>query len=102
MTEHDIQNSIRIALSPYCILFRVNVVSGRTEDGRYISSGVPKGYSDLSGHRISDGRAVYLEVKTKTGKVRPEQEKFLAQMQKTGAIAGVVRSVEEALTLIGV
>ena len=52
--EHRIQNEIRAALSPYCIIFRMNVGSGRTEDGRFFSTGVPRGFSDLFGVRISD------------------------------------------------
>jgi len=100
MTETDIMNLIRASLSDSAILFRVNVVSGKTVDGRFISSGVPPGYSDLSGHRKSDGRAIYLEVKTLTGRASAEQLNFIKQMQTTGAIAGIVRSVEDAKTLI--
>jgi len=100
MTETDIMNLIRVALSDSAILFRVNVVSGKTVDGRFISSGVLPGYSDLSGHRKSDGRAIYLEVKTLTGRASAEQLNFIKQMQATGAIAGIVRSVEDAKTLI--
>jgi hypothetical protein len=79
---------IRLETSGIAQLFRINVVSGKTMDGRYITSGVPSGYSDLSGHRKSDGKAIYLEVKTETGKVSKEQLNFIEQMKKTGAIAG--------------
>ena len=48
MTEHEIQNQIRLETAPYAILFRVNVGSGFTKDGRYFNTGVPKGFSDLS------------------------------------------------------
>lgn len=102
MSEHDIQNSIRIALSPYCILFRINVGSGMTYDGRHFSTGVPKGYSDLSGFRKSDGKAVFIECKTPDGFVRPEQRRFLKTMRENGALAGVARSVEDALRIIEV
>ena len=98
--EHRIQNEIRTAVSPYCTIFRINVGKGRTPDGRYFETGVPKGLSDLFGVRKSDGRAVFIEVKTKTGRVRPEQKKFIIQMQKCGAIAGICRSAEEAINLI--
>lgn len=100
MKETDIMNAIRKAVSPYAIIFRVNVGNFSTQDGRYISTGVPKGYSDLSGHRISDGRAVYIEVKNETGRPRPEQTAFLKRMQETNAIAGICRSPEEAVNLI--
>lgn len=100
MTEHDIMNEIRLALSEKCVIFRTNVVSGFTRDGRYISTGVPKGYSDLNGHRKSDGRAVYIEVKTDSGKVSESQKHFIEQMRSTGAIAGICHNAEEALELI--
>lgn len=98
--EHMLMRNIMVAICPYCMIFRVNVGSGYTPDGRFFTTGVPKGYSDLSGHRKSDGKAVYIEVKTKKGRVSPQQMEFISLMQKTGAIAGVCRSVEDALNLI--
>ena len=100
MTEAEIQNQIRAKLSPYAILFRVNVGSGKTNDGRYFSTRVPKGYSDLSGFRKSDGKAVFIEVKKPGGSVRLEQENFIKQMRENGAIAGIAHSVEEALEIL--
>lgn len=100
MTEHDIQNAIRLALSEKCVIFRTNVISGFMRDGRYVSTGVPKGYPDLNGHRKSDGRAVYIEVKTDSGEASKSQEHFIEQMRATGAIAGIVHNVREALELI--
>lgn len=52
------------------------------------------------GHRCSDGKALYIEVKLPGEKPRPDQEKFLEAMRKTGAIAGCAHSVEEALALV--
>ncbi|MCM1220467.1 MAG: VRR-NUC domain-containing protein [Lachnospiraceae bacterium] len=98
--EHKIQNEIRLALADSCVIFRVNVFTGRTVDGRFITSGVPKGFSDLFGFRKSDGRAVFIEVKTPKGKPSAEQVKFLATMRKNGAISGICRSAEDALNLI--
>lgn len=100
MSEHELQNEIRLALSDSCVLFRINVGGAYTEDGRWFSSGVPKGYSDLSGVRRSDGRAVFIEVKTPTGRIRPEQRDFIEAMQKCGALAGFARSVEEAKRIV--
>lgn len=48
----------------------------------------------------SDGRAVYIEVKTKSGKATNEQKTFIKQMKETGAIAGICRSVEDAIKLV--
>lgn len=98
--EHKIQNEIRLALADTCVIFRVNVFTGRTVDGRYIASGVPKGFSDLFGFRKSDGKAVFIEVKTPKGKPSKEQVKFLETMRKYGVIAGICRSAEEAINLI--
>ncbi|MCQ2173293.1 MAG: VRR-NUC domain-containing protein [Bacteroidales bacterium] len=98
--EHDIQNRIRIAVSPYCVIFRANVGRGLTADGRYFSTGLPVGFSDLFGVRKSDGRAVFIEVKTERGRASEKQKHFLEQMRKFGAIAGIARSPEEAIKLI--
>lgn len=98
--EHRIQNAIRAAVAPYAVIFRVNVGSGRTEDGRYFSSGVPVGFSDLFGVRLSDGRAVFIEVKTPKGRPTKQQINFISRMRAAGAIAGICRSAEEAVRLI--
>lgn len=98
--EHVIQNEIRIALSDSCVLFRMNVGTGQTYDGRYFSTGVPKGFSDLFGFRKSDGKAIFIEVKTQKGTVSKAQKNFIEQMQKYGAVSGICRSAAEAVNLI--
>lgn len=98
--EHIIQNKIRAALSPYAVIFRANVGSGVTYDGRHFDTGLPKGFSDLFGFRKSDGKAIFIEVKTASGRVSPEQKNFIRRMKEFGALAGVCRSPEEALLLI--
>ena len=81
MTEHDLQNLIRLTLSKqgWCV-FRANVGKFQMKDGRWFDTGLPKGFSDL--FAVKDGRIVFLEVKTPTGKVRPEQVNFIQQMRK--------------------
>lgn len=99
--EHKIMNEIRVALSENgCVTFRMNVGKMRTPDGRYFDTGVPVGFSDIFGFRESDGKAFFIEVKTKTGKASPKQKAFLKAMQESGAIAGICRSPEDALQLI--
>lgn len=98
--EHKIQNEIRLTLAEKCVLWRVNVGAFRTADGRFITSGVPKGFPDLFGFRKSDGKAVFIEVKTPKGRPSAEQKKFLETMRNYGVIAGVCRSPEEAINLI--
>ena len=100
MTEHDIQNAIRLRLSElgFCV-FRANVGRFQTKDGRWFDTGLPKGFSDL--FAVKDGRVYFLEVKTETGKVRPEQVQFLAVMRdKYGCVAEIVRSVEDAVRTV--
>lgn len=75
---------------------RANVGLFWSADGRPIKSGLPRGFSDLFGHRRSDARAFYLEVKTPTGRVRPEQQAFIDAMRRRGALSAIVRSVEDA------
>lgn len=100
MKESDVQNSIRLALNPYAIIFRANVGTVRTADGRYFNTGLPKGYSDLSGFRKSDGKMIFLEVKNEKGKLRKEQKHFLNTMQQYPVICGVARSPEEAIKIV--
>lgn len=100
MEEHAIQNCIRIALSPYATVFRANVGKVFTPDGRFFDTGLPKGFSDLFGFRHSDGRIFFIEVKTPAGRVSSEQKNFIEQMRRSGAIAGVARSAEDALKII--
>lgn len=97
--EHAIQNQIRAALSDTCVVFRVNVGTGCTQDGRYFTTGVPSGFSDLFGFRKSDGKAIFIEIKTPKGKPTQKQVNFIQQMQLNGAIAGICRCVEDAIKL---
>lgn len=62
--------------------------------------GLPKGYSDLSGVRISDGRAVFIEVKTPSGRPTKAQLNFINKMREIGAVAGICRCADDAVKLI--
>lgn len=99
-SEKEIQNEIRLALDPHMIVFRINVGGFKTKDGRYVSTGVPKGFSDLFGVRKTDGRAVFIEVKNEKGRTSKYQDNFLKQMKKAGAICGVARSGTEAVEIV--
>ena len=100
MTEHDIQTEIRAAVSPWCAIFRANVGKVKTPDGRWFSTGLPPGFSDLFGVRRRDGKAVFIEVKKPGGKVSPDQRHFIETMRSFGAVAGICYSTEEAITLV--
>lgn len=100
MREADIQNSIRLALNPHAIIFRVNSGKVRMTDGRYFDTGVPNGFPDLCGFRKSDGKMIFLEIKNETGRLREEQKKFLEVVSQYDVISGVARSAEEAIRIV--
>ena len=73
----------------------------RNRDGttRYIRANTQRGMSDIMG-ALMDGRTLAIEVKSRTGKMRPGQEEFLATIRQAGGVAGVCRSVEDAMKLL--
>lgn len=101
MKESDLMRTIMLALSEAGhFVVRGNVGLFFTKDGRPISSGLPKGFSDLFGHRAGDARAFYLEVKRPGERLKPHQAAFLSAMRVRGAIAAVVTSPREALDVL--
>jgi hypothetical protein len=109
--EQSIQQHIRIACSTgQTRLFRNNTGTLRDANGRPVSFGLCKGSADLIGYRtititpdmVGQQVAVFLsiEVKTPTGRIRPEQQQWLETIQAAGGIAGVARSVEDALRIM--
>lgn len=97
-SEAVIQNAIRVRLGrlPDLMLMRNANGNPGTLDGRRAHFGLPKGSSDLIGVLAPGGRYIALEVKTATGKLRPEQVAHLAIVRRFGGFACVVRSVPEA------
>lgn len=102
--ETAIQNRIRVALSQYGVVFRQNSGVFTDPKGQRIRVGAP-GMSDLLyiGAPRTHGKptVAWLEVKTAKGRPSAEQLKFIEAMKKEGCLAGIVRSPEEALRLIG-
>lgn len=99
MTENDIMNLIRLKLSEMdFIVFRANVGKVKLEDGRWFNTGLPRGFSDL--FAIKDGKVYFIEVKKPNGVVGEDQINFIKQMQNKGCTAGIVYSVEEAISLV--
>lgn len=100
MTEADLMRRCMIALSDSgCMVFRANIGMFYTKDGRPIRSGLPNGFSDLFGFR-PDLMPFFVEVKSATGELRPEQRAFLEAMRARGAIAVVARSVSECVETV--
>ena len=113
MTEQQIQQNIRIACSTGDTrLFRNNTGTLKDQHGRPVSFGLCKGSADLIGWKrvtitpemVGTQVAVFLsiEVKTATGRLRPEQQQWLDAVHAAGGIAGVARSVSDAERLLTV
>jgi hypothetical protein len=107
LSEQRIQQEIRIAISNGdCRVFRNNTGTLRDQNGRPVQFGLCKGSADLIGWKrvtitpemVGSTVAVFtsIEVKTPTGRIRPEQQQWLDAVQAAGGIAGVARSVEDA------
>lgn len=98
--ETILQNQIIVALCKNgCVARNHTVGEFFTKYGAIVHIG-KHGESDIMGHRISDGKALYIEVKLPGEKPRDDQQKFLNAMRAAGAIAGVAHSVEEALEIV--
>ena len=112
MKESNTQKLVMLAMSDEgALVWRNNTGVLRNEAGIPIRFGLCKGSSDLIcitpvvvtqdmvGSTIGVFTAV--EVKTLKGRVSPEQQTFIDAVNKAGGIAGVARSVEDALELLG-
>jgi hypothetical protein len=110
-SEQSIQQHIRLRCSTGPVrLFRNNTGTLYDRQGRPVTFGLAKGSADLIGWRtititpdmVGQTVAVFtsLEVKAERGRVSPEQRQWLEAVQAAGGIAGVVRSVEDAQTLL--
>lgn len=98
--ETALQNEIIAALCANgCVARNHTVGQFFTKYGGVVNIG-RTGESDIMGHRISDGKAFYIEVKLPGEKPREEQYKFLAAMKRAGAITGWCTSVKEALEIV--
>ena len=98
--ETILQNEIIVALCKNgCVARNHTVGQFFTKYGSIVNIG-HHGESDIMGHRVSDGRAIYIEVKLPGEHPREDQKKFLEAMQKSGAISGVAHSIEEALEIV--
>jgi len=108
MNETTILQRIRLAASsiPGLRLFRQNVGMLKDERGRMVRFGLHPGSADLIGWRtvtitpdmVGKQVAVFasVEVKTDSGRVKPEQQNWLEQVTKAGGLAVVARSPEQA------
>lgn len=111
--ETKIQNNIMLALSNQgCLVFR-NETAGAwvgevihkeanqvtLTNARMMLFGLALGSSDIIGIAPC-GRFLAIEAKTKTGRPTQQQLAFIDAVRKNGGIAGIARSVQDALDLI--
>lgn len=111
VTESELQNAVRLALgrSSDVRLYR-NEVGQARHHNHVVRYGLCVGSSDLIGwrrvivqpHHVGSQIAQFtaIELKSETGKLTKEQKQFIALVQTWGGLAGVARSVEEALSLV--
>lgn len=100
-SEHAIQKKIQLELSRHqCTVFRANVGRIHTPDGRFFSTGLPKGFPDLFGFRWTDGKIFFIEVKDAKGRPRADQVAFHKMLQSHNIVHGIARSVHDALMIV--
>jgi hypothetical protein len=95
--ENEIQARIIAAIGsrPDVRIWRANTGAAQMANGQFVRFGIP-GQADLSGI-TADGRRLEIEVKSATGRLRPDQIAFGTMIRKFGGIYIVARSVEEAI-----
>jgi hypothetical protein len=107
-SETALQNEIRLELGKLknTRMFRNNVgmING-------VQFGLCVGSSDLIGFQsitvtpemVGQKVAIFtaIEVKTEKGKVSPEQSKFIDMVNNNGGIGAIVRSVDDAVSVLG-
>ena len=111
--ETDLQQRIRLALGthPDARLFRNQVGSlPDPRTGRLVTFGLARGSADLIGWRtlvvtpemVGQRIAVFtsLEIKTATGRLSPAQTHWLHAVRTAGGIAGVARTVADAVVIV--
>lgn len=104
LSEKDIERAILdlLATVPGLKCWKANVTGiydptkkiFRKPVGPHSANGCP----DIIG--VYKGRMLALEVKTKTGTVKPHQEQFIRELRQCGAIAYVVRSLDDVIALL--
>ena len=112
--ETTLQQQIRLAVGTRSDLRLFRNQVGSLPDprtGRLVTFGLARGSADLIGWRtvvvtpemVGQRIAVFtsIEVKTATGRLSPAQTHWIHAVRSAGGIAGVARSVPDALQIIG-
>ena len=96
-SERSLQAAIVKALN--LLGFLVIHIPNQYSYGRVRDAGLVSGAPDLI--VLKDGKVFFLEVKTKTGRVRPSQKLFAERLRQHGFDYFVVRSLDQALKAVG-
>jgi hypothetical protein len=102
--QRTIVQALRVVLPRGAIVHHsVNEVTagdrrGRMRQAILVGMGVHPGFADLI--VLSQGRVLFLEVKSKTGRLSPAQQAFRDAVQAQGFAWAVVRSVDDALAAL--
>lgn len=101
MTERELESQItpKILLvlcgTGEVLLDRNNIGMAWMKNGQPVKFGVggPGGSDFVGTYR---GRALYIEIKTPTGRQSPDQKTFQGKVERHGGIYRILRSVEDA------
>ncbi|MBI5975183.1 VRR-NUC domain-containing protein [Staphylococcus canis] len=99
MKEAEIQKQIIESLNnSECKVWRAN--AGMIRVGKRTLKLLPKGFPDVFGVRLKDGKFIAIEIKKPNGKLSSEQIEFQNWALKHKLIYGVAYSVDDALKII--
>lgn len=101
MTEKEIEHGILHFLNAFLGIRAYKVETTGVYDskrGCYRKRGkyVRKGMSDIIG--IVEGRFLAIEVKSENGTLTPDQKSFILDVNESGGIAFVARSIQDVVT----
>lgn len=100
-TEQSIQDAVMVSLSQAGHrVYRSNAGTARAIDSERRIKLMPPGFPDLFGWRAGDGKFFAIEMKTPTGRLRPDQVKFKKFIETQPILYGVARSVEDAMKIL--
>ncbi|UXR75621.1 MULTISPECIES: VRR-NUC domain-containing protein [unclassified Staphylococcus] len=99
MRENELQKQIIENLNNSgCKVWRAN--AGKVRMGKRVIRLLPKGFPDVFGVRLKDGKFIAIEIKKTVGKLSDEQIAFRDWAQSHKIIYGIARSVDDALKII--
>lgn len=100
MTETELQKMIieNLNNSNLCKVWRAN--AGKLRVGKRTIQLLPKGFPDVFGVRLTDGKFIAIEIKKPDGKLSDEQIGFRDWAILNRFIYGIAHSVDEAIKIV--